>query len=135
MQINYYSMNKGIYCLLLYLEKECSIKIRNKDSNFPKGYYCYVGSALNNLKKRIERHKSKNKKKHWHIDYFLEKVKIMDVKVMETNKKKECWLSNRIKNLKSQTIMKKFGSTDCSCETHLYHFQKNPAKELNEIFK
>ena len=128
-------MNKGIYCLLLHLEYECNIKIRTKRVAFPKGYYCYVGSALNNLQKRIERHKRKDKKKYWHIDYFLEKAKILDVKILKTVKRKECWLSNKIKNLKGRMVMEKFGSTDCKCGTHLYYFQKNPAKELDKIFK
>lgn len=30
----------------------------------------YVGSAKANLTKRIERHKRKRKKMHWHLDYF-----------------------------------------------------------------
>lgn len=128
-------MNKGIYCLLMHLEKESNIKIRSKKFNFPEGYYCYIGSALNNLKKRIERHKRKDKKKHWHIDYFLEKAKIIDVKTIKTEKKKECLFSSKLKNIKSQTIMKKFGSTDCNCETHLHYFEKNPIGELNKIFK
>lgn len=128
-------MNKGVYCLLLYLEKKCDIKIKSRRQVFPEGYYCYIGSALNNLQKRIERHKSKDKKKHWHVDYFLEKAKILDVKTIKTSERKECWLSNRIKNLKSQVIMKKFGSTDCNCETHLHYFPKNPVKELDKIFK
>lgn len=128
-------MNKGVYCLLLYLKKEQNIKIRNKKVAFPKGYYCYAGSALNNLKKRIERHKNSDKKFHWHIDYFLEKAKILDVKTIKTEKRKECWLNNRIKNLKGKTIMKKFGSTDCNCETHLHYFKENPSKELNKIFQ
>lgn len=128
-------MNKGVYCLILHLKNKSSIQIRHKRVLFPQGYYCYVGSALNNLHKRIERHKSKNKKKHWHIDYFLEKAKIIDVKTITTNKRLECWLSNRIKKLKSQTVMKKFGSTDCRCETHLHYVQKNPIKELDKIFK
>ena len=128
-------MNKGIYCLLIYLKKETEIKIRFKKTIFPKGYYCYIGSALNNLEKRINRHKSKYKKSHWHIDYFLEKAKIIDVKTIETEKKKECLLSDTIKNLKSEVIMKKFGSTDCNCETHLHYFKENPIKKLNKIFK
>lgn len=128
-------MNKGVYCLLIYLKKKQDIKIGNKEVTFPKGYYCYVGSALNNLQKRIERHKSFSKRFHWHIDYFLEKAKILDVKTIKTEKRKECWLNNRVRNLKGKTIMNKFGSTDCNCETHLHYFKKNPTKELNKIFK
>ncbi len=127
-------MNKGIYCLLLYLKKESKIIIGKSEHIFPKGYYCYVGSALNNLQKRIERHKKKNKKKHWHIDYFLDKGRIIKVETILTKKKKECWLSNKIKKLNGETIMKKFGSTDCRCETHLYYFKKNPIKMVKRIF-
>lgn len=127
-------MNRGVYCLLIYLKNESSIKIGNKEATFPKGYYCYIGSALNNLQKRIERHKRKDKKKHWHIDYFLEKARIINIKTIKTGKRKECWLSNKIKN-KGQVTMKKFGSTDCSCEAHLHYFQKNPIKKLNKVFK
>lgn len=128
-------MNKGVYCLILHLKNKSPIQIRHKRVLFPQGYYCYTGSALNNLQKRIERHRSKSKKKHWHIDYLLEKAKIIDVKTITTNKKLECWLSDKIKKLKSQTVMKKFGSTDCRCETHLHYFQKNPIKEMDKIFK
>ena len=39
-----------------------------------------IRSALNNLDKRIQRHKSNQKKMHWHIDYLLKKAKIIDVK-------------------------------------------------------
>ncbi|MBU4502571.1 MAG: GIY-YIG nuclease family protein [Nanoarchaeota archaeon] len=128
-------MAKGVYCLLMNLEEGNIIKIREKTMLFPKGYYCYVGSALNNLQKRIERHKSKDKKNHWHIDYFLEKAKIIDVRTIETEEKIECWLSDRIKNLKSKVVMDKFGSTDCKCLTHLHYFEKDPSKELDRIFK
>ena len=128
-------MVKGVYCLLINLKYDSVIKIGKNNVSFPKGYYCYVGSALNNLQKRIERHKSKNKKNHWHIDYFLEKAKILDVKTMETEEKLECWLSDKIKDLKSKVIMDKFGSTDCRCKTHLHYFEKDPSKDLDKIFK
>ena len=128
-------MNRGVYCLLIKLEEEKVISIRKRRVLFPKGYYCYVGSALNNLDKRIERHKSSDKKNHWHIDYFLEHAHIIDVRTISTQEKLECGLSDRIKNLKSKVVMDKFGSTDCKCETHLHYFEKNPSKELDRIFK
>ena len=81
---------KGIYCLIIKLDKDKSIKIGKLNYiNFKKGYYCYVGSALNNLKKRIERHKRKNKKLHWHIDYLLKHAKIIDTLKIETDKMSE----------------------------------------------
>jgi len=64
----------------------------------------------------------------------LEKAKILKVKTIQTNERRECWLSDRIRSLKSRTVMRKFGSTDCKCETHLHYFPKK-TKELNETFK
>ena len=49
---------------------------------FPVGSYVYTGSAKTNLDKRIERHLSKKKNLHWHIDYLLnnDAVQIIDKK-------------------------------------------------------
>jgi len=47
---------------------------------FPKGYYCYTGSARGsgstNLKHRIGRHLKKEKRMFWHIDYVLKNQNI-----------------------------------------------------------
>ena len=56
-------MDKGNYCLLIHMKKDSKIKIGAKGFIFfKKGYYVYVGSALNTLSKRIERHLSIDKK-------------------------------------------------------------------------
>tara|TARA_Y100000310_G_scaffold338891_1_gene429827 strand:- start:787 stop:1167 length:381 start_codon:yes stop_codon:yes gene_type:complete len=119
-------MVKGVYCLIINLIRDKTIKIGKLGSiNFKKGYYCYVGSALNNLEKRIQRHKSKKKKFHWHIDYFLRYGKIIDVIKIETTKRKECILSRKI-NKKANYKIQNFGSSDCKCSSHLYFFNKKP---------
>ena len=65
---------KGTYCLLIHLKQDSKITIgKLGEKNFQKGYYIYVGSALNSLKTRIQRHLRKEKKIHWHIDYLLNK--------------------------------------------------------------
>ncbi|MCK5107144.1 MAG: GIY-YIG nuclease family protein [Nanoarchaeota archaeon] len=130
------SFNKGIYCLIIFLPFSKSIKIGKLSTfNFQKGYYCYVGSALNNLEKRISRHKSKNKKIHWHIDYLLEYAKIVEVKTIQTHKRLECTLSKKVSEL-GDIIINRFGSSDCKCKTHLYFFKTNPTKirEFNNLF-
>jgi len=124
---------KGIYCLIIFLNKSKNIRIGKRKKLFPKGYYCYVGSALNNLEKRIQRHYSKRKKFHWHIDYFLKHARIVDT-VIKTNSKDECDLSRKIKSLGGRVTLKGFGSSDCKCDTHLYYFPKksiDKAKILN----
>lgn len=126
-------MQKGIYILIIYLNKGSEIKI-GKLGTFllKKGYYIYVGSALNNLQKRVERHLSSHKKLHWHIDYLLCYAKIMNVYVFKTLNKDECNLSKEIALLpESQTIIDGFGSSDCTCKTHLYFFKKRPAFKTN----
>lgn len=59
---------KGIYVIVVKISKNTAIKIgRLGNIIFNKGIYSYVGSAQNNLEKRIMRHLSKIKKMHWHI--------------------------------------------------------------------
>ncbi len=121
---------KGIYCLIIYLSSDKNIKIGALGlTGFNKGYYIYVGSALNSLEKRIARHRlsyrSNKKKMHWHIDYLLEKARIVDVTMIETSKKLECVLSRKIANLADSSV-KGFGCSDCRCKSHLYYFKKKP---------
>ncbi len=54
---------KGVYCLIIKVKTDIIQKIGALGKiKFDKGIYVYVGSAQNNLKKRIKRHLSKNKK-------------------------------------------------------------------------
>lgn len=53
---------KGIYILLISITRDISVSVGalgNKD--FHKGLYAYVGSAQNNLEKRVERHLRRSK--------------------------------------------------------------------------
>ncbi len=114
---------KGSYCLVVELDTEKTIKIGRKlgKLNFKEGYYVYVGSAMNSLTARINRHLSDEKKLHWHIDYLLENTEIKDVIYAESTEKIECELSN---NLSKKTRgIKDFGCSDCTCESHLYYFK------------
>jgi len=112
---------KGAYLLLIDVKKDIKIKIGKLGIlNLKKGNYVYVGSALNNLNKRIERHLSKNKKLHWHIDYLLKNKnsKIKKVFYKGSNKKQECEFAKKI--LKFSIPVKNFGSSDCKCGSHLF---------------
>ena len=71
---------KGCYILLIKLEKDKIIKIgKFVNRLFKKGFYVYIGSALNGLENRINRHLRNNKKIHWHIDYLFQCAEIIDV--------------------------------------------------------
>jgi len=118
----------GIYNLIINLPKKKEIKVgRLGTFDFPKGYYVYTGSAQNGLDKRINRHLSSNKKFHWHIDYLLSHAKVTRV-VRYVGRKDECELNSVTGHSAGAIqIVKKFGSSDCRCETHLYYFESLPS--------
>jgi Uri superfamily endonuclease len=129
-------MNKGTYCLIIKLDNDKDIGIGKRPPvKFPGGFYCYVGSAMNNLEKRLCRHKSQEKTFRWHIDWFLEHARITGIKKIESQKRLECELSRDIEGLSEGTVMKKFGSSDCSCKTHLHYFIRNPTKEIDKLVR
>ncbi|WP_405303451.1 DUF123 domain-containing protein [Methanobrevibacter sp.] len=125
---------KGCYCLIINLNETSEIKIGKLGKiTFEKGYYVYVGSAMNSLIARIKRHLSDDKKIHWHIDYLLknENAEISEVMYNASDKKIECTLSQLISQ-KSEGITG-FGCSDCNCESHLYYFKNK--KEAIECVK
>ena len=120
-------MNKGTYCLLISLAKGRGIRIGKRDPHFfPKGFYCYIGSAMINLDKRVDRHLAIEKRFHWHIDWFLNYAKVYEVKVIRNLERLECSLSRDLSAFSELSVMPGFGSSDCNCETHLHYFISKP---------
>jgi len=107
---------KGSYILIIQVKRDVEIKIGKLGAlSFKRGYYAYVGSALNGLETRIERHLRKKKKMHWHIDYFLDKARIKEVWYKEGGK--ECEMAGMF----SLPSIKNFGCSDCKCRSHLFY--------------
>lgn len=134
------TIKKGIYNLVIYLNKSREIKIGKLGIFFFKrGYYVYTGSAQNSLPKRVERHLSKDKKMHWHADYLLEHANVKKVYIIDSEKKNECKISDEIGLLPESHInMVGFGSSDCSCKSHLHYFNKLPSfkdREKNSVLQ
>ncbi len=90
---------------------------------FTGGEYIYTGSAMKNLIQRVERHKRKEKKIKWHIDYLLANafVSISEVKIKYSIIKEECKINQEsIQFYDAEIPVKKFGSSDCKkCQSHL----------------
>ena len=118
-------MMKGIYALIVKLDDDRKIAVGKLGPiNFKRGYYAYIGSALNSLEGRINRHTRKDKKLRWHIDYLLCEARIFEIFYFETTKKLECEFAKKIqKNLEA---IENFGSSDCSCKSHLFYSRENP---------
>lgn len=112
-------MSKGIYILLIGLPKSQKIMTGKLGVlDFPKGLYAYVGSAQNGLEKRIKRHCRKDKIKFWHIDYLLERAKILEVYAKKSRKEQECETARELG--KKFKAVPKFGCSDCRCRSHLF---------------
>jgi Uri superfamily endonuclease len=117
---------KGIYILLIKISRTAKAKIGSLgEITLPKGTYAYVGSAQNSLEKRIARHKSKNKKIFWHIDYVLalKCAKIIKVFCKKAGKAEECKTARKLS--KTGTSVKNFGCSDCKCESHFFRIKNN----------
>ncbi|GAH32305.1 unnamed protein product [marine sediment metagenome] len=129
---------KGTYVLALQLKKDSRIKIGKLGIlGFPKGNYCYVGSAFGktvNLENRIKRHKKLNKSKKgklkWHIDYFLTNPNVSVKKTFVFNNKKiECKTSQMLERNAKMSV-KKFGCSDCKCKSHFHYFNNKNYEKL-----
>jgi len=124
---------KGSYILVIFLPKNVKIEIGALGSlTFSKGYYFYVGSAMGTigsatLENRVKRHlsDSANKKFYWHIDYLLndEGFSISKLYIVPSLMRLECVIARDIKEV-SDSYIKNFGSTDCSCKSHLFYFKE-----------
>jgi len=109
---------KGVYTLLIELDVATEIKTIGRKFTLKTGFYAYVGSALNNLEARIARHLSHDKKRHWHIDYFLEHAQVKTVISAQTEMKVECQIARRFTGIEN---VPGFGCGDCNCPSHLFY--------------
>jgi len=114
---------KGTYILKIYLKENRNILIGKRKLFFEKGYYFYVGSAFGsniNLYNRINRHLSNSKKKHWHIDYFLEYANIESVYV--SHLRCESDVAKELENI-FKPIFNFGNSDDKSSKSHLFYLK------------
>jgi len=120
---------KGSYLLIIKLENDARIPIgKLGELEFNRGFYVYVGSALNGLEQRIQRHLRENKKTHWHIDYFLKHATVSDVFYKENEIKEECIIAKKLGEKLSS--ISGFGCSDCKCKSHLFYWSCKEVKQV-----
>jgi sugar fermentation stimulation protein A len=118
--------DRGSYLLILHLKRRGNIQIGRLGSvSFRKGFYIYVGSAMANLSKRMERHRRIRKQHHWHIDDLRSVAEFHAVSAIRSSTRLECEIAEAFSEIAEWTI-DGFGSTDCSCKTHLFGMSKDP---------
>lgn len=125
------AIDSGLYQLVVRLRERRDIKVgRHGRFSFPAGYYVYTGSARRGLESRVARHLRRKKKTRWHIDHLLRYGRVIEVK-RHRRGLSECELNLRVGQIPgSEIVVPGFGSSDCRCATHLFHFQWNPSQEL-----
>jgi Uri superfamily endonuclease len=139
-------MLKGLYCLEIYNSRFQAIQVGKKYSNcFNKGYYFYVGSALNGIENRISRHLRNDKKLFWHIDYLLSNKNITIKKIYylciknQTYRnayhsmylREECEVAEKIKSFTYPINC--FGCSDCGCCSHLFFDIDNKVRIIEDF--
>lgn len=120
--------NRGNYLLILHLSRERRIKVGALgEVLFRPGYYIYVGSARKNLSQRINRHLRKRKQLFWHIDYLREVADSCSAIAIRSSTNLEHDLARDLGKITFWQI-RGFGSSDCSCPSHLFGTEDLPLK-------
>jgi sugar fermentation stimulation protein A len=118
--------DRGGYLLILTLKRKKNIHIGELGKvSFRKGFYIYVGSAMANLSKRMERHRHLKKLHHWHIDELRAVAEFHSVLAIRSSTRLECEIAEAVSRIAEWNIPK-FGSSDCSCQTHLFGMANDP---------
>ncbi|MBN2555800.1 MAG: GIY-YIG nuclease family protein [Anaerolineales bacterium] len=118
----------GLYALILQMPQDLKIWIGAFNEHlFPAGKYVYIGSARGpgGLRGRIARHMRKTgKRRHWHIDYLVEKTILKAVRWTENEAFSECSLAAGLA-IYGRQYPPRFGASDCRCAGHLIFLENH----------
>lgn len=115
---------KGTYVMVMELPTCTRLKIGSLGTfDFPEGYYAYAGSAQGGIEQRVSRHMLRDKKKRWHIDYFLSEAEVVSrLLIPFGGKSMECVVARALMNVEGASVVARgFGSSDCRCASHLVY--------------
>jgi len=120
----------GTYLLLLRLGEDREIEIGRLGSLlFLRGYYLYVGSARGpgGLQARLTSHCRRAKPPRWHIDHLRGHANLIEIWAVESDERLECLWAQQLAQLTPARPIPHFGSSDCRCPSHLFHFREKPS--------
>lgn len=113
-----------IYAVFFTISSDVTVEVGKLGTFlFPSGNYIYVGSAKRNIQSRIRRHMQMEKRKRWHIDYIRPYGEITHVQTY-SSELSECERAQQLlQQYKGTWLVKKFGSSDCHCFSHLIYYK------------
>lgn len=118
--------DRGSYILILRLPARKNIEIGKLGRlQFKAAYYLYAGSAQKSLTQRLERHRRERKNLFWHVDYLRAQAEFHWALPIRTGDDLECELASALKKIAGWEVPG-FGSSDCSCDSHLFGMTKDP---------
>ena len=121
----------GTYALVLDCHRSSPVRIGRLGAlELQRGFYVYIGSAFGpgGLSARIQHHRQVAARPHWHIDYLRPACDLVAVWFTTDAARQEHAWANAVAQLTgARAPLPGFGSRDCECETHLYHFDGMPS--------
>jgi len=121
----------GTYALILLSRSEEDIQVgRLGRLQVKPGFYVYVGSAFGpgGVKARISHHKNISNHPRWHIDYLRAVTCLHGIcYTYDSVRREHQWAEIFAHSRKASTPLGGFGSSDCSCKSHLTYYYSHPS--------
>lgn len=121
----------GTYALILLSNCKKEIQVgRIGRLRLKPGFYFYVGSAFGpgGLKSRLSHHEHIAEHPRWHVDYLRAVTYPQGVwYTYDPVHREHEWAKMLSGTKKSSTPLEGFGSSDCSCTSHLVFFNAHPS--------
>ena len=125
------SFHPGTYVLTLRATHKQDVQIgRLGQLSVRPGFYVYIGSAFGpgGVQARVRHHAKISERPHWHIDYLRQTAELKQVWYTHDPVRREHVWAEVFTNTRGASIpLPGFGSSDCTCVSHLYFFQRQPA--------
>jgi len=118
--------DRGSYLVVFRLPGKKLIRVGELGTiSLRKGYYTYVGSARRGLSARLERHRRLRKTAFWHIDFLRAQAEFHAALPVRSADDLECEMAGALDGV-SEGSVPGFGSSDCSCHSHLFWTPEDP---------
>jgi Uri superfamily endonuclease len=120
--------------LVLYLPQDSALALGKLGLlPLPAGCYAYAGSALGagGLRGRLSHHLQPVQRPRWHVDYLRRAATVRTVWWMEGAVRREHDWAALLQQLPGAALpVPRFGASDCTCASHLFHYVEHPPLSL-----
>jgi sugar fermentation stimulation protein A len=100
--------DRGSYLLVLNLKRNRNMDVgKLGEIHFRRGFYIYVGSAMANLSRRMDRHRHLRKRHHWHIDELRAVTEFHSVLAIRSSERLECQVHKLLQYFRMDRLQEK----------------------------